>query len=118
MFRLIAGFIAKKCSDAEVVFESALEPYITDTQGPYLRAAVAAIEQSFGKKPALTREGGSIGAVVTMSKLLRKEVVLLGLSLPEDGYHAINESFAWSQAARGIEVFYRHFHNLAGLAKG
>jgi hypothetical protein len=38
--------------------------------------------------------------------------------LPEDGYHAVNESFAWSQAARGIEVFYRHFQNLAGIAKG
>ena len=37
-----------------------------------------------------------------MAKALRKEVVLLGLSLPEDGYHAVNESFAWTQARGGM----------------
>jgi acetylornithine deacetylase/succinyl-diaminopimelate desuccinylase-like protein len=116
VFRLIKAFIASKCPDAKVVFEAALEPYLADTNGPFLQAAMRATEETFGKKPALTREGGSIGAVVTMAKLLRKEVVLLGLSLPEDGYHAINESFAWSQAQRGIALFYRYFHNLADIA--
>jgi acetylornithine deacetylase/succinyl-diaminopimelate desuccinylase-like protein len=52
-----------------------------------------------------------------MTKILKKEVVLLGLSLPEDGYHAINESFAWPQAAGGIALFYRYFHHLAAIAK-
>jgi acetylornithine deacetylase/succinyl-diaminopimelate desuccinylase-like protein len=113
VFRLIKAFIADKCPDAKVVFEAALEPYLADTNGPFLQAAIRATEETFGKKPALTREGGSIGAVVTMAKLLRKEVVLLGLSLPEDGYHAINESFAWTQAQRGIALFYRYFHHLA-----
>lgn len=117
VFRLIRKFIAKKCPDAEVIFDAALEPYIADTEGPFLRAAVQATVETFGRKPALTREGGSIGAVVTMAQALRKEVVLLGLSLPEDGYHAINESFAWSQAKGGIAMFYRYFHNLAALGK-
>lgn len=115
VFKLIKRFIAKKCPDAEVVFDAALEPYIADTEGPFLHAASQAALETFGRRPALTREGGSIGAVVTMAKALRKEVVLLGLSLPEDGYHAINESFAWSQAKGGIAMFYRYFHRLAGL---
>lgn len=118
IFHLIQRFIAKRCPDAKVVFEAALEPFLADTQGPFLKAAVKAIQESFGKTPALTREGGSIGAVVTMTKLLRKEVVLLGLSLPEDGYHAINESFAWCQAAGGIETFFRYFQNLAAIPTG
>lgn len=117
VFRLIRKFIAKKCPDAEVIFDAALEPYLADTEGPFLRAAVQATVETFDRKPALTREGGSIGAVVTMAQALRKEVVLLGLSLPEDGYHAINESFAWSQAKGGIAMFYRYFHNLAALGK-
>jgi acetylornithine deacetylase/succinyl-diaminopimelate desuccinylase-like protein len=115
VFKLIKRFIAKKCPDAEVIFDAALEPYIADTEGPFLQAASQAAVETFGRRPALTREGGSIGAVVTMSKLLRKEVVLLGLSLPEDGYHAINESFAWPQAQGGIAMFYRYFHLLADV---
>jgi acetylornithine deacetylase/succinyl-diaminopimelate desuccinylase-like protein len=118
VFRLIQKFIAKKCPDAEVVFDAALEPYIADTEGPFLQAAVQATVETFGRRPALTREGGSIGAVVTMAQALRKEVVLLGLSLPEDGYHAINESFAWSQAKGGIAMFYRYFRNLEGVGTG
>jgi acetylornithine deacetylase/succinyl-diaminopimelate desuccinylase-like protein len=42
--------------------------------------------------------------------------VLLGLSLPEDGYHAINESFSWRQAEGGMAMFYRYFHHLAAIA--
>jgi acetylornithine deacetylase/succinyl-diaminopimelate desuccinylase-like protein len=115
IFRRIQRFIAGRCPDAEVLFEAALEPYIADTRGPFLQAAVRATQETFGRKPALTREGGSIGAVVTMAKILRKEVVLLGLSLPEDGYHAIDESFAWPQAAGGIELFFRYFQRLAAI---
>ena len=116
VFRRIKRFIAEKCPDAEVIFDAALEPYLADSTGPYLQAALQATEESLGKKAALTREGGSIGAVVTMARILHKEVVLLGLSLPEDGYHAINESFSWRQAENGVALFYRYFHNLAALA--
>jgi acetylornithine deacetylase/succinyl-diaminopimelate desuccinylase-like protein len=115
VFRLIRRFVAKRCPDAEVIFDAALEPYIADRRGPFLRAASLAAQQTFGQTPALTREGGSIGAVVTMAKTLCKNVVLLGLSLPEDGYHAINESFAWSQARGGIAMFYRYFHLLQDI---
>ena len=116
VFRLVKNFIAQKCPDAEVVFDAALQPYLADSKGPFLQAALAAAKEAFGKDAALTREGGSIGAVVTLARILRKEVVLLGLSLPEDGYHAINESFSWRQAENGMALFYRYFHNLADLA--
>jgi acetylornithine deacetylase/succinyl-diaminopimelate desuccinylase-like protein len=116
VFQRIKRFIAGKCQDAEVVFDAALEPYLADAKGPFLQAARAATQETFGKEAALTREGGSIGAVVTMAKILRKEVVLLGLSLPEDGYHAINESFSWRQAEGGMAMFYRYFHHLAAIA--
>lgn len=116
IFGRIKAFIGKECPDAEVVFDAALEPYLADAKGPFLQAALAAAKEAFGKDAALTREGGSIGAVVTMAKILRKEVVLLGLSLPEDGYHAINESFSWRQAENGMALFYRYFHHLADVA--
>ncbi len=34
-----------------------------------------------------------------MQRLLKAPVIFLGLSLPEHGYHAINENFDWGQAA-------------------
>ena len=115
VFQRIKRFIAERCPDAEVVFDAALEPYLGDAKGPFLQAALRATEETFGKRAALTREGGSIGAVVTMAGILHKEIVLLGLSLPEDGYHAINESFSWRQAEGGVAMFYRYFHNLAAV---
>jgi hypothetical protein len=42
----------------------------------------------FGSEAVFTREGGSIGAVPMMERVLGAPVVFLGLSLPEHGYHA------------------------------
>jgi acetylornithine deacetylase/succinyl-diaminopimelate desuccinylase-like protein len=117
VFRLIQGFVRQHCHDAEVIHESSLSPYLVDPSGPHLEAAQQAMFGAFGKRPALTREGGSIGAVVTMDRVLRAPVVLLGLSLPEHGYHAVGENFDWGQAGRGMEMFCRYFSRLADLPR-
>ena len=59
------------------------------------------------------REGGSIGAVLTMEKLLDVPVVFLGLSLPEHGYHAPNENYDWGQAGGGIVAFAKFFEEVS-----
>jgi acetylornithine deacetylase/succinyl-diaminopimelate desuccinylase-like protein len=115
--RLIERFVRQHCRDAEVIHESSLSPYLVDPSGPHLEAAQQAMFEAFGRRPALTREGGSIGAVVTMDRVLRAPVVLLGLSLPEHGYHAINENFDWGQARGGMEMFCRYFAKLADLPR-
>jgi acetylornithine deacetylase/succinyl-diaminopimelate desuccinylase-like protein len=117
VFRLIERFVRQHCRDAEVIHESSLSPYLVDPSGPHLEAAQQAMFEAFGKRPALTREGGSIGAVVTMDRVLRAPVVLLGLSLPEHGYHAINENFDWGQAGQGMEMFCRYFAKLADFPR-
>ena len=117
VFLLIQRFVRQHCRDAEVIHESSLSPFLADPSGPHLEAAQQAMFEAFGKRPALTREGGSIGAVVTMDRILRAPVVLLGLSLPEHGYHAINENFDWGQAGRGMEMFCRYFRKLADLPR-
>lgn len=113
VFRLIKAFIKKQLPDARVEHEASLAPYLAPLGGPYNAAAVAAMRATFGREPGFTREGGSIGAVLTMRKLLRAPVIFMGLSLPEHGYHAINENFDWGQARGGIEMFCRYFHNIA-----
>jgi acetylornithine deacetylase/succinyl-diaminopimelate desuccinylase-like protein len=117
VFRLIQRFVRQHCRDAEVVHEASLSPFLVDPSGPHLEAAQQAMFEAFGKRPALTREGGSIGAVVTMDRVLRAPVVLLGLSLPEHGYHAVDENFDWGQASRGMEMFCRYFARLAEIPR-
>ena len=50
-----------------------------------------------------------------LSNELRVPITLLGMSLPEDGYHGPNESYAWSQARGGMLTFVRYFERLAAL---
>jgi len=117
VFRLIKAFIKKQLPDARVEHEASLAPYLAPLGGPYNGAAVRAMRDTFGKEPGFTREGGSIGAVLTMRKLLKAPVIFMGLSLPEHGYHAINENYDWGQASGGMEMFCRYFHELAALGK-
>ena len=118
VFGRVKAFIRKQIPDAEVTHEASLEPYLAPIDGPYNAAGVAAMRETFGREPGFTREGGSIGAVLTMQKLLKAPVLFLGLSLTEHGYHAINENFDWGQASGGMEMFCRFFHHVATLKPG
>jgi acetylornithine deacetylase/succinyl-diaminopimelate desuccinylase-like protein len=117
IFRLVRDFIRQHNSDVKVIPESFLRPYLGPKEGAYAEAARDAMQTAFGKDPALVREGGSIGAVVTMQKYLKAPIVFLGLSLPEHGYHAPNENFDWEQASGGIRMFARYFDNIARLRR-
>ena len=114
-FKLLKDYVKKLNPDVEVEPENALEPYLGEFEGPYASAAVKAIEYAFGVKPAFIREGGSIGAVVTMQKLLKVPIVMIGLSLPEHGYHEPNENFDWKQASGGMKAFVRYFYEISQI---
>jgi acetylornithine deacetylase/succinyl-diaminopimelate desuccinylase-like protein len=116
VFNLIKRFVKKRLPDAVVTHEASLAPYLAPLGGAYNEAAAAAMRATFGKVPAFVREGGSIGAVLTMRKLLKAPVLFLGLSLPEHGYHAVNENFDWGQASGGMEMFCRYFNEIADTA--
>jgi acetylornithine deacetylase/succinyl-diaminopimelate desuccinylase-like protein len=117
VFRAIKAFVKKQLPDAVVTHEASLEPYLAPLGGPYNAAAAAAMRETFGKEPGFTREGGSIGAVLTMRRVLKVPVTFMGLSLPEHGYHAINENYDWGQAAGGMEMFCRYFHKIAEMGR-
>jgi acetylornithine deacetylase/succinyl-diaminopimelate desuccinylase-like protein len=108
-------FVHEKCPDAQIIAEGTLRPYLGEFTGPYNKAASEAMKAGFGKEAAFTREGGSIGAVVSMHDVLNKPIVFLGLSLPEHGYHAINENFDWQQAGGGIKMFVHYFSALSKI---
>ena len=101
--------------DVKVVNDSVLEPYMGEFTGPYADAARTAVRYAFDKETSFIREGGSIGAVVTMQKLLKAPISFLGLSLPEHGYHAPNEYYDWGQASGGVKMFVRYFEEISAL---
>jgi len=108
----IRSFVAERFPDVKVHAEPGLDPFMGRTSGPLADAIRAAYRFGFGADAVFTREGGSIGAVPTMERILGAPVVFLGLSLPEHGYHAPNEFFDWEQAAGGIAAFAHYFMSL------
>lgn len=113
--KLVKDFVKTINPDVKVEAIQALEPFLGDFSGPYANAAREAMKFAFGKDPAFTREGGSIGAVVTMQKLMKAPITFLGLSLPEHGYHAKNENYDWRQTAGGIKMFVKYFEEIARM---
>ena len=113
---LLAAHVKKLNPDVEIVHEKGLRPYLGQRSGPYADAASEALEFGFGARPAFVREGGSIGAVLTMEEAWRVPITLLGLSLPEHGYHGPNEYYDWGQARGGMLTMVRFFERVAALA--
>jgi acetylornithine deacetylase/succinyl-diaminopimelate desuccinylase-like protein len=70
------------------------EAYLVSPTGKQAQAALRALEQAFGHKPVLTREGGSIPIVNEFKKILGADSLLLGLGLPDDSAHSPNEKFS------------------------
>ncbi len=115
VFNLIKDFVKSINSDVEVNFQASAPPYLGHFTGPFADAARQAMKFAFGEEPAFTREGGTIGACVSMQKYLNAPLIFLGLSLPEHGYHEPNENYDWQQASGGIKMFVRYFDELSKI---
>jgi len=113
--KLVRAFVKERNPDVKIEIENQMWPYKAPTTGPLADAVKDAMKFAFGREPVFVREGGSIGAVVSMEKVLRTPVMFLGLSLPEHGYHAPNENYDWQQAGGGIVAFVKYFANVANL---
>ena len=117
VFALLKKHVAKVNPDVKVQREGMLHPFKGDFAGPYVDCVKRAVRAGFGNDPAFVREGGSIGAVVTMQKAWKVPILFIGLSLPEHGYHAPNEYYDWGQASGGMKTFAHYFSGLAKMEK-
>jgi len=115
ILRLIREFVKQHNRDVKFVEEAAMQPYRAPTTGPLADAVRGAMKFAFGREPVFVREGGSIGAVISMERYLKCPVMFLGLSLPEHGYHAPNENYDWQQASGGMVAFAKYFDAVAAL---
>ena len=69
-------------------------PAVTvDATGAFAEAALAALEDVWGKRALRIRTGGSIPIVGTFAAVLGVPVLLVGFGLEEDRLHSPNEKF-------------------------
>lgn len=113
ILQLVKDWAKERYPEVKIVPENRMEPFYAPIEGPLPDAVRRAMEFAFGSEPSFVREGGSIGAVPSMQKVLDCPVVFLGLSLPEHGYHAPNENFDWGQASGGMIAFAKFFEEVS-----
>jgi acetylornithine deacetylase/succinyl-diaminopimelate desuccinylase-like protein len=78
--------------------------FFTKPDSAGAKAALAALEKAFGRKPVCTREGGSLPILDVFKRNLRGEIILVGLGLPDDNWHAPNEKMDLANFHRGIAM--------------
>ncbi len=91
-------------------------PAVVSTHSNGYQAASKAFEQSWGKTPIPTMEGGSIPIVALFMQELKIEPILMGFGLDSDNIHSPNESYGLFNYYKGIETiayFYSHFSQIS-----
>jgi succinyl-diaminopimelate desuccinylase len=78
--------------------------FFTSPKGRGARAALAALEKAFGKKPVTTREGGTLPILDVFRRHICRDILLLGLGLPDDNWHSPNEKMDLDNFHRGIAM--------------
>jgi acetylornithine deacetylase/succinyl-diaminopimelate desuccinylase-like protein len=138
-FRLVAGqepsAIAKRFEawineripagiTAAVHFEGeGVRPCLTPLDHPALQSVSRALGKAFAADPAepreilYTREGGS-GPEADLQDVLGAPVVFLGVSLPDDGWHAPNEKVDMDLLLKGAEAAAYLWEDLAASDLG
>ena len=115
--KLIAAAVKERNPDVKIQFETCAPAFRTVLEGELPLALKRAVKFAFGKEAVFVRDGGTIGAMTSIEKVLKCPVLFLGLSLPEHGYHAPNENFDWQQASGGMVAFAKYFEEIANLPR-
>lgn len=113
--KLITAAVKASNPDVTVQFESMAPAFRTKVEGPLPDALKRSVKFAFNRDAVFVRDGGTIGAMTSIEKVLKCPILFLGLSLPEHGYHAPNENFDWQQASGGMVAFAKYFEEIANL---
>ena len=109
--------IAPKSVQVKVTPHHGGEAVVTPTDSIAYKAASMAMQETFGKKPIPTREGGSIPIVALFEKELGLKSVLMGFGLNSDNIHSPNEHYGIFNFMKGIQTIPLFYKNFAALSK-
>jgi acetylornithine deacetylase/succinyl-diaminopimelate desuccinylase-like protein len=117
-FRLVEGQDAERIQQAvrewaaqllppgikhEITFLSATRPCLTPLDHPALHCLVRAMARAFQQRVLFTREGGS-GPAADLRDALNAPVLFLGISVPSDSCHSVNEKVELDLLLKGVET--------------
>jgi acetylornithine deacetylase/succinyl-diaminopimelate desuccinylase-like protein len=94
-----------------------VRPCLTPLDHPALAAVTRAMSAAFGTEVLYTREGGS-GPEADLQEVTGAPVVFLGVSLPDDGWHAPNEKVEIPLLLKGAEAAAYLWDELARAPRG
>jgi len=83
--------------------------YIAEAQTTGLDQFSDALEATWGVKPLMKREGGSIPVATAMKEILGIDSVITGFGLPDDKIHSPNERMHLPTHRKGVEALIRFF---------
>jgi acetylornithine deacetylase/succinyl-diaminopimelate desuccinylase-like protein len=89
-------------------------PALTDVSHPGVGALSRAIARVWGTEPLFTRTGGS-GPEESLGRILKAQVLYLGVGLPDDRIHAPNERIVLDQLWKGLLAAGELWRELAEL---
>ncbi|MFQ5552078.1 MAG: M20/M25/M40 family metallo-hydrolase, partial [Gemmatimonadales bacterium] len=89
---------------SELTFVHGGDPVLVDTDRPAFDSLNAAYEEVEGRTAVEIRSGGSIPIVPALAKR-GAAVVLTGIGLPDDAFHAPNEKLSVDQFLKGIRIY-------------
>ncbi len=85
-----------------------------NVDSPHVRAALAALQDEYGKPALLMGCGGSIPVVTSLRSILGLDSILMGFGLDDDQIHSPNEKFEEVCFHRGIRSHVRLLAKFAG----
>jgi acetylornithine deacetylase/succinyl-diaminopimelate desuccinylase-like protein len=85
-----------------------------NVDSPYVRAAMAALAEEYGKPAVLMGSGGSIPVVTSLRTILGVDSLLMGFGLDDDQVHSPNEKFEEACFRHGIRSHVRLLAKFAG----
>ena len=109
--------LRERCPDAvtiEIARHGLASPVLVPREGPAIRLASESLQQGFGSRPVLIREGGTIPVVGLIKSTLGIDTLLIGFGLPDDRVHSPNEKFdldALHNGTRTAAVLYEKLAN-------
>ncbi|MCW2874397.1 dipeptidase [Actinacidiphila oryziradicis] len=104
--RLVADWAEDRLPDGirhRITWLGATRPCLTPLDHPALQSVVRSMARAFGREVRFTREGGS-GPAADLQDVLDVPVLFLGISVPSDGWHSVNEKVELDLLLKGVET--------------
>jgi len=105
---------APEGAEVDVELKASAEPGLVSADEPAVQIALDAFEHVMGRRPLLSRSGGTLPIVPDLVKN-GIPTVLTGIALPESNIHSPNERVLLEYLPLGVDIARELYTRLAGL---